>query len=120
MVITYKKMATPLVPNTIMRKMLIDGVVHAYTMRPAAGYVLHDCAADAEEYNEFTQEPTGRIIFRYATEQCSCGANYDFTPATVTDENGVNHTAYGARQFFARAQGEVPENQIYGGGDNNQ
>lgn len=42
-----------------------------------------------------------------------CGYNYDFTPVTVTDENGVTHTGYGSREFFARPQSEVPADQIF-------
>ena len=33
------------------------------------------------------------------------------------DENGVIHTAYGSRGFFARPASEVPTDQIYGGGN---
>ncbi len=112
MAITYEDMAQPLVPNTKMQKVISNGAHNVYTLRPVDGYVLHDNEADETEHDPFTQEPTGRIIFRYSSGMCSCGANYDFTPITVTDENGVSHTAYGSREFFARPQTEVPENQF--------
>lgn len=118
-VITYENVTPTLIPNTTMRKKFIDGVHKVYTIEAVDGYVLHDKAADVEEINPDTLEPTGRIIFAYASGEKTCGANYDFTTLQVTDETGVTHTAYGAqREFFARLASEVPADQIFGGGDN--
>ena len=118
-VYTYEDVIPTLIPNTTMQKMFIDGVHKVYVITPVEGYVLRDKANDEEEYNPETLEFTGRILFHYASGGATCGANYDFTPLQVTDENGVVHTAYGAqREFFARLASEVPENQICGGGGN--
>lgn len=118
-VYTYEDVIPTLIPNTTMQKTLRDGVHRSYVIEPIDGYVLHDAATNEEEINPDTLEPTGRIIFRYASGSASCGASYDFTPVQVTDENGVEHTAYGTREFFARPASEVPADQIYGGGDKN-
>lgn len=120
-VYTYEDVIPSLIPNTDMQKMYIDGVHKVYVIAPIDGYVLHDAATNEEEIDPDTLEPTGRIIFRYASGSASCGANYDFTPLQVTDENGVTHTAYGAqREFFARPESEVPADQIYGGGNDHE
>ena len=96
----------------------VDGVPRVYEITPIEGYVLHDSASDMEGVDPETGEPTGQIVFYYASGEASCGANYEFTPVQVTDENGVVHTAYGAqREFFARPASEVPADQIYGGGN---
>ena len=108
-VITYEDVTPTLIPNTTMRKRFIDGVHKQYVITPLVGYVLRDKANDEEEFDPETLEPTGRILFRYASGGATCGATYDFTPLQVTDENGVTHTAYGAqREFFARLASEVP------------
>lgn len=118
-VITYEDVVPTLIPNTTMRKMFIDGVHKVYVITPLDGYVLRDKANDEEEIDPDTLEPTGRTLFCYASGGATCGANYDFTPLQVTDENGVTHTAYGAqREFFARLASEVPADQIFGGSGN--
>lgn len=115
---TYEDVIPTLIPNTTIQKLFKDGVHISYYIAPLDGYVLRDKANDSEEYDPDTHMPTGRILFYYASGSCTCGANYDFSPVQVTDENGVEHTAYGSREFFARLASEVPENQIFGGGDN--
>lgn len=117
MAITYEDVLPTIIPNTTMRKMLSNGVHRTYDIEPNDGYVLHDSASDMEGFDPETGELTGQIVFYYASGGASCGANYDFTPVQVTDENGVTHTAYGSRAFFARPASEVPANQIYGGGE---
>jgi len=105
---TYEDVIPTLIPNTTMKKRFIDGVHKTYVITPDKSYALRDKADDETEYDPDTHEPTGRIIFNYANGGATCGANYDFTPLRVTDENGVIHTAYGAqREFFARLASEV-------------
>ena len=118
MIFTYEDVTPTLIPNTTMQKMFIDGVHKTYVITPIEGYALHDSASDMEGFNPETGEPTGQIVFYYAIGGASCGANYDFTPVQVMDENGVTHTAYGSRGFFARLIREVPADQIYGVGGN--
>ena len=108
MTYTYEDVIPTLIPNTTMQKRLLDGVHRSYVIAPIDGYVLHTKSADYEETDPETLMPTGRVIFMYASGRASCGANYDFTPLQVTDENGVTFTAYGSRAFFARPVSEVP------------
>lgn len=112
MAYSYEDLIPSLIPNTTMQKRLFDGVLRSYLIYPCDGYVLHDNALDIEETDEYGV-PTGRVIFGYYPIQRSCGFNYDFTPVTVTDENGVTHTGYGSREFFARPISEVPTDQIF-------
>lgn len=116
-VYTYEDVIPTLIPHTSMRKMFINGVHKTFVIAPVNGYVLHDSASDMEGFDPETGELTGQIVFYYASGDATCGANYDFTPVQVTDENGVMHTAYGSRAFFARHASEVPADQIYGGGE---
>lgn len=118
-VYTYEDVIPSLIPNTTMQKRFINGVHKQYVITPLENYVLRDKADDYVEIDPDTLEPTGRVIFHYASGGATCGASYDFTPLQVTDENGVTHTAYGAqREFFARLASEVPSDQIFGGGGN--
>lgn len=101
----YENM-TPLIPNTTMQKVLVDGVLRGYTIAPNGGYVLHDKAGGYED------PMTGEYHATFSISDCSCGANYDFTPvqASYVDRNGntVSITAYGAeRMFYA-----VPEDDV--------
>lgn len=106
------------IPNTIVEDGYMDGKHVMYRITPNDGYVLHDSASDMEGFDPETGDLTGQMVFYYASGGATCGANYDFTPVQVTDENGVTFTAYGAqREFFARPASEVPADQIYGGGN---
>lgn len=120
MAYTYEDVIPSLIPNTTMQKRLLNGVHRSYVIEPIDGHVLHDADADGENID------TGERIYTYSSGSCSCGANYDFSTAeiTVPDINGntVTVTAYGDRQFFAFPENLVPdpENNIYGGGNNNE
>lgn len=105
-----------LIENTTMQKYIsASGKFLAYRITPVAGYVLHDNAGNFTDTNDVEQD-----AYFYGT--CSCGANYEFTPntITVTDCNGnpMTVTAYGTREFFAIPESTAPENNIFGGGDN--
>ena len=43
----------------------------------------------------------------WPADYTTCGANYDFTPVEIVDENGVTFTAYGERQFAARMEADI-------------
>lgn len=117
MAYTYEDVIPSLIPNTVMKKRILNGVHRTYIIVAIDGYVLHDKAGDYVDVNLDTYEETPRMaFFRW---NCTCAANYDFTPVQVTDENGVTYTAYGAREFFAIPESDVPSNQIFGGVDNN-
>ena len=102
MLVTYENVIPSLIPNTTMRKAFIDGVHKTYHIYPMANYVLHDNTLNTEVYDEATFEVI-ETKFGYSPSSVyvSCGANYDFTPHTVTDENGNIYTAYGNRDFFS-------------------
>lgn len=115
MVVTREDVIPTLIPNTTMKKSFRDGVAHKYEITPVQGYVLHDKAADWYECDEDTGEELYLFKMRYSTGECSCNADYDFTPVTVTDENGNSFTAYGSeREFFTRPSTEVPTDSTYG------
>ena len=119
MVITYEDLAQTLIPNTTMQKMLTDGVHKAYRIKPIANYVLHDNTMDFDELDENTMEETRKFGYSPSSVYVTCGANYDFSTHTVTDERGNTYTAYGNRDFFAIPESDVPADQIFGSGDNN-
>lgn len=116
---TYEDVIPTLIPNTTIRKLFKDGVHISYFINPIDGYVLRDKENDCEEYDPNTHIPTGRILFSYVYGSCTCGANYDFSPVQVTDENGVHYTAYGGREFFASLVDEVNPERVFGGRDDN-
>ncbi len=119
MAVIYEDVIPSLIPNTTMVKGIVDGVHRNYRITPNEGYVLHDKANDYADLDHITMTEIPKL--GYAIGTVSCGANYDFTPVQVTDENGETHTAYGsAREFFARLASEVPADQIFGGGDEHE
>lgn len=87
------------IPHTMMTKVYIDGVHTYYHVQAVDGYTLHDKVRDYSDLDPITLEETKRL--GYTTDYTTCGANYNFTPVSVTDENGVTYTAYGEREFFA-------------------
>lgn len=115
MAITYEEVTPSLIPNTIMRRSLLNGVHKSYTIQPIANYVLHDNTLNTDILDETGINVIGQK-FGYSPSSVykSCSANYDFTPHTVTDENGNTYTAYGNRDFFAVPESDVPADQIFG------
>lgn len=121
MVISYGNFVASEIPNTTKQEILRDGVLYAYQLTPISEYVFHD---NTEDYIY-----EDRLVRLYATNGCTCRANYDFSPSQITievrDENGdiVNEevTAYGANEFFALLASKVPnpESEIFGVGNNN-
>lgn len=120
MALTFENVTPSLIPNTTMKKGILDGIHKNYQITPIAGYVLHDNTMDFSDRNFETMEETWKFGYSPSSVYVTCGANYDFSTHTVTDENGVSYTAYGNRDFFAKLESDVPDNQIFGGGDNNE
>ena len=103
-----------LIPNTTMVKGILNGVHKTYEITPCENYVLHDNTMDFPYQDPETMEETQKFGYSPSSVYVSCGANYDFTPHTVTDENGNTYTAYGNRDFFAIPESSVPSDQIFG------
>lgn len=97
----------PNIPNTtIVETDLV------YRITPNAGYVIHSKTRDWTDLDPETGEET---FYRgYGRGTMSIGKNYDFSVTTEID----GYTAYGAKEIFARPETEVPDNQIFGGGNN--
>lgn len=111
----YEEVTPSLIPNTTMQKMLINGVHITYQITPIANYVLHDNTLDYDVLDDMHLTAIGwNFGYSPSSVYVSCGANYDFTTHTVTDENGNTYTAYGNRDFFAVPESDVPADQIFG------
>jgi hypothetical protein len=96
-----------------MRKRIKDGVARGYQITPCKGYVLHIKGKDIEVENADTHEIED-IKLGYNRGSCTCSIDYDFSVRTITDENGAIFIAYGEKEeYFARAESEVPQEQIY-------
>lgn len=75
----YEDITPSLIENTVMQKVLLRGVLKAYTIKSNEGFVLHDKRMDSPEYDEETFEETGNIVKGYRRSTASCPATYDFT-----------------------------------------
>ena len=99
----------PTIPNTTIT-LHHSGL--GYVITPNDGYVLHHSSRDWTETDPLTMEQT---FYRgYGRSSCSAPLNYNFDETTIIDD----YTAYGRFEIFARPESEVPENQIFGGGNN--
>ena len=96
---TYETLETPLIANTIMVKVLYNGVHRVYRITPAEGYVLHDAALDYTDID-------GNWYLGYSSIEVSCGAAYDFE----ANERG----------FYTLPVSEVPADQIFGVGNDHE
>ncbi len=102
------------IPNTTMQKIVNNSNVELqYVIKPISGYVIHSKTRDWTD----TDPVTGAEIFYrgYGRSSMSVAINYDFNSTTEID----GYTAYGNKEIFARPESEVPDNQIFGGGNNN-
>jgi hypothetical protein len=104
MAITRENMTT-LLENTTMQKVFINGVHKKYEITPNEGYVLHDNSYD--HYVEFDENGNGigEVILGYRTSTASC---------TIAQFNSNYY------EFYAVPRSEVPENQIFGTGNNHE
>jgi hypothetical protein len=98
----------PTIPNTT-----ITANAYVYEITPNEGYVLHNNARDWTDVDPETMEET---FYRgYSATSSTVALTYDFGNTTIID----GYTAYGRKEIFARPASEVPENQIFGGGNSN-
>lgn len=111
--ITKEDVIPSIIPNTVMQRVLRDGVHQGYYIDPIDGYVLHDKEGDWQDPDTLEEH------LSFWLGNVSCRANYDFTPVQVSyiDANGIEVyvTAYGAREFYAVPADVVPADQIFGG-----
>ena len=101
--ITYENVNPTLIANTTMVKGLVDGVHKNYRITPVDGYVIHDNTRDYTDLDPETMEEVLKLGFTRGT--VSCAANYNF----VTNP----------REFYAAPENDVPSDQIFGIGGNN-
>lgn len=118
-------MSNPSITNATVTAKVYNGVTKGYDVAPNDGYVLHDNRCDEEVLDPVTLMPTGEILYRYATGSTSVGKNYDFDTVvadTITDIDGniIAVNKVGAFDFFAVPASAIPENQIYGGGNDHE
>lgn len=107
MAIIYSPMAETLLENTSM-KLGVDSVTgqpKKYEITPNEGYVLHDNSYDT--YAEYDDEGNGigEKTLGYRTSSASCSIAQ------------FNSNYY---EFYAVLRSEVPENQIFGTGNNHE
>jgi hypothetical protein len=81
-----------------------QGVFKAYYITPNDGYVLHDKNRDWYDIDPMTGEQNEEPTLGYTTGTATCAASYDF--------------AANPREFYAVLRSTIPENQIFGVGDN--
>ena len=91
---------SPISNATVERLFTADGKIEFFSIYPNEGYILHDKVRDTTDESPLA----GAVdtVLGYTEHRITCAASYDFSPVTVIDEDGNSHTAYGAREFFAR------------------
>ena len=99
-VFTYEDVTPSLIENTLMQKMIRDGVHVTYTIRAVDGYVLHDKRNDWEDMDE-NGDPV--LMLGYAIGTVTCAASYDFETNPW--------------EFYAVPEDSVPADQIFGVGN---
>ena len=103
MAITYEDVIPSLIENTTLQKRLYDGVHRQYLIKAADGYLLHDNRLDWEDFDPETYEPVFKL--GYTRGEKTCAATYDFE---------ANPYEF----YTAPDNGEIPDNQIFGGVNN--
>jgi hypothetical protein len=92
MALVYEEVIPTPIPNTTIRKGIINGVHRNYQVEPLEGYVLHDKASDYMGIDPETME--AHTVLGFNQSYCSCPANYDFVA--------------NPREFYAVPESEVP------------
>ena len=99
---TYEDIIPSYIPNTTLQKGYSNGVANSYWIRPCEGYVLHDKNLDQDVFDPVTWEPTGEVLLGFTPLLSTTMIDYDWET--------------NPREFYAVLRTEVPENQIFGGG----
>ena len=121
-------MSIPMIENTTITPVYnSDNELRGYEVSPDNGYVIHTTNYDTPVYDEETFEETGEILLGFTSTYILLGYNYNFSTVvagtyTYTDENGMEVSIpvnkVGRFEIFAIPESIVPENQIFGGGNN--
>ena len=113
MALIKEPLATPLIANTNMSKMISNGVHNGYEIQAINGYVLHDKRVDYEDLD-------GNTILSYKVGTTTVGISYDFDNVVQGVDCGVSVQKVGMYEFYAIPRELVPDpdNQILGSGDN--
>lgn len=104
-IVTREAVNPPIIENTSMSKVFVDGVHKQYEISPVEGYVLHDSRSDSLEFDDEGM-PTGNTVLGYCAGPISVAASYDFT------ENPL--------ALYSVLRSTVPENNIFGGNNNHE
>lgn len=122
-------MSIPVIENTVVTpRYNSNNVISSYRIDPNEGYVIHTTNYDSPVFNEETMEETGEVLLGFTSTYISLVANYNFDVVvpgfyTYTDANGMTVNVpinkVGRFEIFAIPASIVPENQIFGGGNNN-
>ena len=123
-------MSLPTIENaTVEARYNSSNTLYGYRITPNEGFVLHTKNYDTEVFDEETLEPTGEILLGFTSAYAAVGYNYDFDNVvadtyTYTDENGMTVSIpinkVGRFEIFAIPASIVPENQIFGSGNNGE
>ena len=112
MAVNYEDIVPTLVPNTTMKRTLLDGNAINIRIYPEDGYVLHLKRDDDVRTDPDTGETTTTLYFCKGMK--SVNINYDFSVKvqdtyTYTDENGNEVTIpiekIGVEEIFTLPQG---------------
>lgn len=99
---SYENVTLSLIANTTMQKRFIDGIHKQYLIAPIENYVLHDSRLDTDI--DIDGNPIDPPLAGYTPATITVAANYDF--------------AANPNNIYAVLRNTVPENQIYGGVNN--
>ena len=120
-------MPLPMIENTTVEERYNSrNELVGYKITPNEGYVIHTTNHDTPVYDEMGNE-TGETLLGFTSAYISLGYTYNFdtvVPGTYvyTDENNMSVTIpvnkVGRFEIFAIPASIVPENQIFGGGNN--
>lgn len=91
------------IPNTSMRKRILNDSEITYCITPNEGYLLHDKLYDEPILDESTMEETGKVILGFRKSTATVSVNYDFELNT--------------RQFYAILETEKPTEPVDVAGD---
>ena len=121
-------MSLPVIENTTVEPRYNgSNELIAYRITPNEGYVIHTTNYDTPVYDEETMTETGEILLGFTSAFIQIGYTYNFDTVvpgtyTYTDENNMSVTIpvnkVGRFEIFAIPASIVPENQIFGGNNN--